>query len=318
AGDAIGPEVGAAGRRRDRARGPFFSESSSVTGVMRMAPPLARVVSRTVARTKPLVPDGVWPLLLTLRSIGGEGPAVGLPAFGRVLVLAAHPDDESLGCAGTIAQLADLGAEVTIVFATDGDATRGSSMGREATGRLRRREAEAACQVLGVGRPRFLGYPDGGLPGMVDDLAQAIAALVGEVGPEVALLPWFLDGHRDHRALSTALALAAAGASWTGRPELMVWGYETWTPLPANRLVDITPVVERKRRALAAHATAHLAFDVSASLGLSRWRSIHGLMGRGHAEAFLEAPVGEYLDLMHRLDVVGREPPAPRRPGGAR
>ena len=136
---------------------------------------------------------------------------------------------------------------------------------------------------------RFLHHPDGGLPAQAEALGRELSALVDELRPEVVLLPWFLDGHPDHQALSTALAGA------TLPPELELWGYETWTPLPANRLVDISPVVARKQAALAAHVTAHLAFDVSAGLALSRWRSIHGLAGVGHAEAFLAAPVVGYL-----------------------
>jgi LmbE family N-acetylglucosaminyl deacetylase len=106
---------------------------------------------------------------------------------------------------------------------------------------------------------------------------------------EALFLPWFLDGHPDHQALSAALAMV------TPPPSVDVWAYETWTPLPANRLVDITSVIETKRAAVAAHATAHLAFDVGATIGLNRWRSIHGLMGNGYAEAFMAGPVAEYL-----------------------
>lgn len=254
---------------------------------MRMPPRLVRAV----ARAKPAVPDRLWPLVASLRSVVGDGPLVAPPDFARALVLAAHPDDESLGCAGTLALLADGGATVTVVFATDGEATRGSSAAPGDTARLRRGEGQGACRILGVDRVRHLGLSDGGLTADVGSLAGALSEVVAECNPEVLLLPWFLDGHPDHQALSTALARARAPA------HLEVWGYETWTPVPANRLVDITAVVERKRRALAAHTTAQLAIDLEAGLGLSRWRSLHGLMGRGYAEAFLAAPVGRYLQL---------------------
>ena len=248
-----------------------------------------RGLARLLARAKPLVPPTLLPIVNVLRSVPGSGPLVGLPAFRRVLVLAAHPDDESIGCAGTVALLADSGAQVTMVFATDGEATIGSPLGRSETGVRRAAEARAACEALGVSDVRFLHHPDGGLPERAGELGRALSTLVGELRPEVVLLPWFLDGHPDHRALSTALAAAELPAA------LELWGYETWTPLPANRLVDISSVVPRKQAALAAHVTAHLAFDVSAGLALSRWRSIHGLAGVGYAEAFLAAPVAGYL-----------------------
>ncbi|MGI8535965.1 MAG: PIG-L deacetylase family protein [Mycobacteriales bacterium] len=250
-----------------------------------------RPLARLVARGKPLVPEALWPLLLTLRSAAGDGPLVGVPAFRRVLALAAHPDDESIGCAGTLALLAGTGAQVTVVFATDGEATIGAATDPAQTGRLRVAEAREACRLLGVSDARFLGRPDRGLPAVARELGAELAGILAETRPEVLLLPWFLDGHPDHQALSTALAYAGP------RPDLQVWGYETWTPLPANRLVDVTAVIERKQAALAAHVTASLAFDVGAASGLSRWRSVHGLMGRGYAEAFLAAPAADYLAL---------------------
>lgn len=261
---------------------------------------MRRTLARVVARAKPAVPDAAWPLLLSLRSLAGAGPVVGLPAWRRALVLAAHPDDESVGCGGLLALLADAGTTLTLVFGTDGEATRGSGLDPSATAALRRAEGSAACRVLGVGDVRFLGLGDGALGASMGALGDAIGAAVAEAAPDAVLLPWFLDDHPDHQALSVALGRCAGALS----PGLEVWGYETWTPLPANRLVDISSVLDRKRRALAAHVTAHLAFDVSATLGLARWRSLHGLMGRGHAEAFLAAPVEEYLDLTDRASAA--------------
>jgi LmbE family N-acetylglucosaminyl deacetylase len=257
---------------------------------------IPRPLARLMARGKPLVPERLWPLLLTLRSVPGGGPLVGLPAFRRVVALAAHPDDESLGCAGTLALLADGGARVTVVFATDGEGTRGSALEPAETGRLRTAEAREACGLLGVRDVRFLGLPDGGLPGRTQELGAGLAPLLAELAPDLVLLPWFLDGHPDHEALS--VALAGAGLP----PDTQVWGYETWTPLPATRIVDITATFPRKEAALAAHRTAHLAFDVSAGAGLSRWRSIHGLMGVGHAEAFLGLPAADYLALAAEVE----------------
>lgn len=253
--------------------------------------PLARLLARLLARGKPLVPDALWPLLLTLRSAAGDGPLVGLPAYRRVLALAAHPDDESIGCAGTLALLADAGAQVTVVFATDGEATIGAATDPAETGRRRAAEAREACRLLGVTDVRFLGRPDRGLAALAPELGADLGRLITQTRPELVLLPWFLDGHPDHQALSTALAQAGPLGA------VHVWGYETWTPLPANRIVDVTSVIGRKQASLAAHVTAALAFDVTAASGLARWRSLHGLMGRGYAEAFLAAPAADYLAL---------------------
>jgi LmbE family N-acetylglucosaminyl deacetylase len=228
---------------------------------------------RAVARTKPLVPEAAWPVLDSLRSFAGDGPIVGTPNFRRVLALAAHPDDEVVGCGGLLALLADHGAEVHVAFATDGEATIGSAATPAEVARRRRAEAEAAARVLGTKPPTFLGHPDGAVD--AEALGPDVRRLIDELRPEVVIAPWEHDGHRDHRAVA---------ASIPGGVE--VWGYETWTPLVPNRLVDVSSTFARKEQALACYETAHLAFDVGAMLALNRYRSVHGLSGRGHAEAY--------------------------------
>ena len=230
---------------------------------------------RAVARVKPRVPEAAWPVLTSLRSLVGDGPVVGTPSFERVLAVAAHPDDETIGCGGLLALLADAGAEVHVCFATDGEATIGASSSATEVAVHRRHEAEAACAVLGTRPPRFLGLPDGALASCLDELRGELRVLVEELRPQALIAPWELDGHADHQAVHAALP-----------SDIEVWGYETWTPLPPTWVVDVSAVYERKERALACYETAHQAFDVSAMLALNRYRSVHGLMGRGHAEAY--------------------------------
>jgi LmbE family N-acetylglucosaminyl deacetylase len=249
-----------------------------------------RWVVRSVARAKPMVPARAWPALLAVRSMAGERPLIGVPPFQSVLVLAPHPDDESVGAGGTIRLLADAGAEVVVAFATNGESTIGAPDQPEEVASRRRSEASAACRLLGA-TPRFLDHPDGGLSAITDQLAGEMEALIEELRPDAVFLPWFADGHPDHAACTRAVAAVRLD------PKVELWGFETWTPLPANRLVDITPAIGTKRAAVAAHATAHMAFDLGALLGLSRYRSIHGLMGHGYAEAFLAAPAPHYLKL---------------------
>lgn len=250
-----------------------------------------RFIDRLVARTKPLVPGKAWPVLRTALSVPGEGPLVGLPAFRRAIVLAPHPDDESIGPGGTIALLSAAGTAVTVTVLTDGCLTPGTGLPAAEVAARRRAETARSCERLGCGPPQFLGFPDGGLSERLAQLAGALAAVVGEAGPDVVMLPWFGDGHPDHRAVTTALARTRPPA------RVRVWAYETWLPLPANRLVDVSAVIGRKQAALAEHRTAHAAFDLSAMLGLNRFRSVHGLAGHGYAEAFLAGPADRYLKL---------------------
>lgn len=256
--------------------------------------PLRRVIRRLAARVGPTVPRRLLEGLLAARSWGADGVAVGLPSVARVLALAPHPDDETLAFGGTLALLTDAGAAVTLVLVTDGEATLGSGSAPEEIARTRRAEGERAAAVLGVGDLRALGLPDRGLPAHIDELAGAVRELLTELRPQLVLLPWFLDASEDHRALNLALAAAEPG------DDVDVWGGEVWSPVPVNRVVGISAAVERKRAALAAHATAHGAFDLSAVLGLNRYRSVQGHRGEGHAEGFLTAPGPQYAALVTR------------------
>ena len=256
---------------------------------------LPRAATRLIARGKPLVPERAWPLLLSIRSAGGDRPLVGEPTLRNAVVLAAHPDDESMGCAGTIALLRRAGAQVTVAFVTDGELTRGADLPVGEVARRRRAEAEAACRSLGVEDVRFWGLPDGSLTDSVDEVAAHVERLLTEIVPDGVLLPWFLDDHPDHSAVAAALDRRPPPAA------VELWGYEVWTPLAANRIVDISTVIALKEGALAIHRTAGQAFDIAASIGLNRFRSMQGLMGRGWAEAFVVAPAPDWLALRRQM-----------------
>jgi LmbE family N-acetylglucosaminyl deacetylase len=234
-------------------------------------------------------------VLTTIRSLAGDGPILATPSFRRVLVLGAHPDDETAGCGGVIALLSAAGATVEIAIATSGEGTIGADLDATEVARRREDEARRAAAMLGAQTPRFLALRDGGLPDQLEALAADLRALVADVTPEAIFLPWFLDGHRDHQAIGHALERAGVG------DDVELWGYETWTPLTPNRLVDITKVFDRKERALATYETAHLAFDVSSMLGLNRYRSAHASIGRGYVEGYLVAPAPEWFALSRKL-----------------
>ena len=148
------------------------------------------------------------------------------PADGRLLVFAPHPDDETLAT-GELIQLAiAAGAEVRVVFATDGDNNpwpqrwaerrfRIGSAERARWGRRRRGEAQAALRRLGVApdQARFLGWPDLGLTRRLEQDDSAIDALAVEIrdfAPTHVAMPSLHDRHPDHGALRVMLELAIA------------------------------------------------------------------------------------------------------------
>lgn len=134
----------------------------------------------------------------------------------RVLVVLAHPDDESLACGGTIARLARAGAHVHLICATHGEAGRLSHAlpdGPAALLALRARELRAACARLGVTGVELLAFPDGVLKWedaepLIDVLEARLRALVPEV-----VITFGRDGlywHPDHIALGERVRTAVA------------------------------------------------------------------------------------------------------------
>ena len=99
--------------------------------------------------------------------------------IGRILVIAAHPDDVDFGSAGTIARWTDAGIDVIYCIVTDGDAG-GSDPGisRADMATLRRVEQTAAAKQVGVHDLRFLGYPDGRVEAVFEGERAAVEQLL--------------------------------------------------------------------------------------------------------------------------------------------
>ena len=200
----------------------------------------------------------------------------------KVLVFAPHPDDETLGCGGTLARLVQL-CPVKVVLVTDGSGAGGLPAGSD---KIRQAEFVRALAVLGVTDTALLGQPDGNFDSS-DLLARQVRALLKAYQPDWVFLPSPLDYHRDHVRISAFLEpLCRSSASVS---HLLF--YEIWAPVPATHVVDITDQAARKQQALAEHATAMPHGDYQRAVdGLNRYRGLY--LGKGRlAEAFWVEPV---------------------------
>lgn len=207
-----------------------------------------------------------------------EAPLCVLPAelplaeARRVLVFAPHPDDESIGCGGAIALLAEAGRALRVVLVTDGGGAGGLPEGAAA---LRQQEFVAALRCLGVADHRLLGFPDGALVAEAP-LLDAVRDQVADFQPDWIFGPSSADLHRDHRVVAAAVRAAARAVPGVQR----VCEYETWSALPVTHVLDIGRVLDKRREALSQHRTA-LAHGnyLEASTGLALHRGL--LLGTG-------------------------------------
>jgi N-acetylglucosamine malate deacetylase 1 len=214
---------------------------------------------------------------------------------GPTLVIAPHPDDEVLGCGGTIALLADQGVDVQVAVVTQGQAPR-FAPSQVATVRA---EAEAAHALLGVCRSHWLDFPAAGLDQVSHTaLNDALAGVIAEVAPETIFLPFAGDIHLDHKLIfqSAMVAMRPRAPLYPRR----VLAYETvsetnWStpslspPFHPNVTVDISATLNRKLAAFACYVSQQSTFPNERSaqaleaLAAVRGATVHRVAG----EAFL-------------------------------
>ncbi|MFO7254402.1 PIG-L deacetylase family protein [Limnochorda sp.] len=192
----------------------------------------------------------------------------------RILCIQPHPDDMEVAAGGTIARLVQAGALVAYVTVTDGGLGSVNPRDDRETIRLRRRrEQEAAAQILGVQELRWLDFPDGG-PYTEDEVRVKLLAEIRRFRPEAVITvdPWLpYEGHPDHRKTGMAAVAAAllaafprageeaqaaeAGAATPGERPAGVRAVILAATAYPNAFVDVTATWETKMQAIRAHAS---------------------------------------------------------------
>jgi LmbE family N-acetylglucosaminyl deacetylase len=203
------------------------------------------------------------------------------------IVYAPHPDDETLGCGGLIARKRDEGISVLVVVATTGARSHVTRSSLDLA-KLRACELNEACRILGVDPHDIeqLGLPDGELARFEDDLVDRIAEEIDRCRPDDVLVTSPRDWHPDHQALGRAVRRAVARTQWA--PRLLEYPIWWWVDGPWRRresrgrwsfgasyaadtvaafsgpsvhLVETTPYLATKRRAIAAHRSQLQALE---------------------------------------------------------
>ncbi|HXJ38861.1 MAG TPA: PIG-L deacetylase family protein [Bryobacteraceae bacterium] len=201
----------------------------------------------------------------------------------NVLVVAPHPDDESIGCGGTICIHAGRGDRVAVIFLTSGEFGLQNLPVEEAR-RVRERESEDAARILGISSATFLRRRDHGLEEEIEEAAQALKPILERECPEIVYLTHERDFHPDHRA---SVSIVQTALRISGIPSPALLSYEVLTPVAEyDRVEDISPVMERKLRAVRAHRSQVRQFQYDRAVrALNRFRGVVAGAGR-YAEAF--------------------------------
>jgi len=187
-----------------------------------------------------------------------------------VLVIAPHPDDESIGCGGTVCLHARRGDAIAAVYLTSGELGL-KHLPRKRAWLIREREAGKAARILGIAQRFFFRLPDWLVGENVVPAAKKLGLLLKRLKPDLIYLPHANEWHPDHKA---ALPIVRAALEAARIPGPTLRAYEVWTPLAEyDHVENITAVMPRKLRALRAHRSQLKEFDyVRAVTGLNQFR----------------------------------------------
>ncbi len=179
----------------------------------------------------------------------------------KVLIVAAHSDDEVLGCGGTIAKHTEYGDKVYVVFMTNGVGSRSSVSRKDIDKRYQ--AAKKASKILGVSSTKFFDFPDNKMDTVpLLDIVQSIETVVDEFRPEIIYTHHIGDLNIDHQITHNAVITACRP-----QPEFCVkkiftfevpssteWqtpGCNSFTP---NLFVNIDEQIKLKELALSAYS----------------------------------------------------------------
>jgi LmbE family N-acetylglucosaminyl deacetylase len=236
---------------------------------------------------------------------GGSAAAARVlePAFYRgrnVLVLAPHPDDEIIGCGGTLHRLIQAGAKVTAIHATDGSDSAALSFRPDNERQtVRLREAESVGRRIGFEKMEFW-REDNRAFGYRPELVERLVTSIESLQPALIFTPFVTDFHPDHQTLNRILsdALRSARILLDGS----VLSYEVWSLTPGNVYCDVTEVMSEVAALLLLYTTAMRVDDFVHFCESRNYDHALKYAGRpGYAEVFFETSPGDFPTLLQTV-----------------
>lgn len=178
-----------------------------------------------------------------------------------ILVIAAHPDDEVLGCGGTIARHVNDGDQVYVLCMTNGVSARKKSSANDI--KVRGLAAQKASNILGVAAFHSFSFPDNRLDSIdLLEIVSSLETILPQINPEIIYTHHFGDLNIDHQITYKAVLTACRPLPGSKIKEIYSfeipsstdWTYSNINHFLPNFFVDISPYMERKRLALNAYS----------------------------------------------------------------
>jgi len=212
----------------------------------------------------------------------------------KVLVLAPHPDDEIIGCGGTLLLHKLEKSRIKCVYLNRSEQSiflKNIPLNNRVA--LREKEVSDVAGYLCFENYYFL-Y-DVNIKSPDNEASSALSDIVNSFNPDVLMLPWYGENHVEHKLFTlllknTRLELGILKYS-------KVLAYEVWSPIPIPTItIDITSVFPEKKFLLKKYKSMLKNMNYMAAMeGLNSYRSIYNQNGKGYAEVFLYENLGRYL-----------------------
>jgi len=180
----------------------------------------------------------------------------------RLLILSPHQDDEILGCGCLIKKALEQNSTVKCIYISDGSQSLSHGLSPEALAELRKVEATELAKSMGMDEPLFMDCPDGNVDYNDMETAKKIADVIENYKPDVILIPYFLDGHKDHTA--TSGIFIAAAKMLENHKHFDIYCYEINSPISVygiSHYVDCSGYLDSKREALKFYGSQIMSFE---------------------------------------------------------
>ncbi len=250
--------------------------------------------------------SGFWTLLFVLagKALCLRPRHLQVTGQDRVLVIAPHPDDETLGCGGTMLRHVMGHDHLKVLLVTDGGNSRAGGLSKDRMVRERSAEATRALAHVAPGAEvAQLALPEGRWS--VADLRKPLVQAIKSFDPTIIYAPSCLDYHPEHRKVAQALATALKAVERSHLCVVRIYEVQVpLTPVLVNLISDIDESSIEKRRALSKYKTQ--AFSLGTQRDEGGWPMRHAIYLRmlyrteGNIEAFWELTPDRYMAIMQR------------------
>lgn len=215
------------------------------------------------------------------------------------LVLAPHPDDELIGCGGTIIKMKSIGGRIGMVYLTRGNSTISLKNEPESIKNIvRLNEAKNICESIGIKDLVFLNEGSSTLKPTYSNISK-VKDFINVLKPDGIFVPFVNDKHKDHIGTNIILSNAIKDCSLFVE-NLNIFSYEVWSFVPPNVYVSIDDVFKFKLNELIKYKTGMKVVDyLKFCEHLSIYHSIIADGKYGHKEAFFQCNGIEYINLIN-------------------